>query len=375
MKRSKHRGHKEDKNGGMSREDGWWRLGSIRWEIQASVTHCDWISNPFSPVRLSENILLKKNTKWQLLINFILLLNKTCGHFLLSNPSSDWHEHETFDRSFPFSSSPDEPAILETENLDRQAMFMGGGPDVDTISLASVTAVTTNVSNKRQARLRAHGCLFKHSHCSDSCVRLLSYRSKPDIKMEPSSGRPVDYQVRESPPVAGVDIIQCHQPQKYQGKVTVYHHISGERDGDRSPATGGTEHGSNGVCGDWGWEEVHLDERINQLSVLQRGRPVRSIQELFYCQPCEKCHHHHRHRRRRRCLLFPFSVLCVRLPRPSRCYVWQNPEAVCELYSYLWWQANVQRNIQSDSVLKILSPLLLPQLRGDFCAPCFTKFI
>uniref|UniRef100_A0A3B4FK19 Otoferlin n=1 Tax=Pundamilia nyererei TaxID=303518 RepID=A0A3B4FK19_9CICH len=61
-----------------------------------------------------------------------------------------------------------EPAILETEDLDRQGMFMGGGVDPDTISLASVTAVTTNVSNKR---------------------------SKPDIKMEPSSGRPVDYQV------------------------------------------------------------------------------------------------------------------------------------------------------------------------------------
>uniref|UniRef100_A0A3Q2WTE5 Otoferlin n=1 Tax=Haplochromis burtoni TaxID=8153 RepID=A0A3Q2WTE5_HAPBU len=60
-----------------------------------------------------------------------------------------------------------EPAILETEDLDRQGMFMGGGVDPDTISLASVTAVTTNVSNK----------------------------SKPDIKMEPSSGRPVDYQV------------------------------------------------------------------------------------------------------------------------------------------------------------------------------------
>lgn len=97
-----------------------------------------------------------------------------------------------------------------------------------------------------------------------------------------------------------------------------------------------------------------------------------SIQELFYCQPCEKCHHHHHHRC---CLLFPFSVLCVRLPRPSRCYVRQNPEAVCELYSHLWWQANVQRNTQSNSVLKILWPLLLPQLRGDFCAPCFTKFI
>lgn len=60
--------------------------------------------------------------------------------------------------------SLDEPAILETENLDRQGMFMGGGPDADTISLASVTAVTTNVSNKRQAWLCcAYGCIdFVH---------------------------------------------------------------------------------------------------------------------------------------------------------------------------------------------------------------------
>ncbi|XP_072418854.1 otoferlin isoform X3 [Chiloscyllium punctatum] len=62
----------------------------------------------------------------------------------------------------------DEPAVLETEDLDRKAMRLGGGLDPDTISLASVTAVTTNVSNKR---------------------------SKPDIKMEPSAGRPQDYQV------------------------------------------------------------------------------------------------------------------------------------------------------------------------------------
>ncbi|XP_026088621.1 otoferlin-like isoform X6 [Carassius auratus] len=62
----------------------------------------------------------------------------------------------------------DDPAILDAENLDRKVMRLGGGVDHDTISLASVTAVTTNVSNKR---------------------------SKPDIKMEPSSGRPVDYQI------------------------------------------------------------------------------------------------------------------------------------------------------------------------------------
>ncbi|CAM4644135.1 unnamed protein product [Lepidochelys kempii] len=62
----------------------------------------------------------------------------------------------------------DEPAILEAGDLDRKAMRLGGGLDLDTISLASVTAVTTDVSNKR---------------------------SKPDIKMEPSAGRPMDYQV------------------------------------------------------------------------------------------------------------------------------------------------------------------------------------
>ncbi|XP_028294970.1 otoferlin isoform X17 [Gouania willdenowi] len=62
----------------------------------------------------------------------------------------------------------DEPAILDMEDLDRKAIRLAGTLDPDTVSLASVTAVTTNVSNKR---------------------------SKPDIKMEPSSGRPVDYQI------------------------------------------------------------------------------------------------------------------------------------------------------------------------------------
>ncbi|XP_043843750.1 otoferlin isoform X3 [Dromiciops gliroides] len=62
----------------------------------------------------------------------------------------------------------DEPAVLEMEDLDRLAIRLGDSLDPDSISLASVTALTTNVSNKR---------------------------SKPDIKMEPSAGRPMDYQV------------------------------------------------------------------------------------------------------------------------------------------------------------------------------------
>ncbi|XP_021109250.1 otoferlin isoform X3 [Heterocephalus glaber] len=62
----------------------------------------------------------------------------------------------------------DEPAVLEMEDLDHLAIRLGDGLDPDSASLASVTALTTNVSNKR---------------------------SKPDIKMEPSAGRPMDYQV------------------------------------------------------------------------------------------------------------------------------------------------------------------------------------
>ncbi|XP_061741613.1 otoferlin isoform X14 [Nerophis ophidion] len=62
----------------------------------------------------------------------------------------------------------DEPAVLDMVDLDRRAMRLAGMLEPDAISLASVTAVTTNISNKR---------------------------SKPDIKMEPSSGRPVDYQI------------------------------------------------------------------------------------------------------------------------------------------------------------------------------------
>ncbi|XP_055005471.1 LOW QUALITY PROTEIN: otoferlin [Boleophthalmus pectinirostris] len=63
----------------------------------------------------------------------------------------------------------DEPAVLDmTDDLDRKAVRIAGSLEPDTVSLASVTAVTTNVSNKR---------------------------SKPDIKMEPGSGRPLDYQI------------------------------------------------------------------------------------------------------------------------------------------------------------------------------------
>ncbi|XP_021017352.1 otoferlin isoform X2 [Mus caroli] len=62
----------------------------------------------------------------------------------------------------------DEPAVLEMEDLDHLAIQLGDGMDPDSVSLASVTALTSNVSNKR---------------------------SKPDIKMEPSAGRPMDYQV------------------------------------------------------------------------------------------------------------------------------------------------------------------------------------
>ncbi|KAI5610946.1 otoferlin isoform X12 [Silurus asotus] len=68
-------------------------------------------------------------------------------------------------RSSKDNHKKDDPAILETEDIDHKGFKKR---DPDTISLASVTAVTTNVSNKR---------------------------SKPDIKMEPTAGRPVDYQI------------------------------------------------------------------------------------------------------------------------------------------------------------------------------------
>lgn len=43
----------------------------------------------------------------------------------------------------------DEPATLDMEDLDRKAMRLAGSLEPDTVSLASVTAVTTNISNKR----------------------------------------------------------------------------------------------------------------------------------------------------------------------------------------------------------------------------------
>lgn len=49
----------------------------------------------------------------------------------------------------PSPSSSDEPAVLEMEDLDHLAIRLGDGLDPDSVSLASVTALTSNVSNKR----------------------------------------------------------------------------------------------------------------------------------------------------------------------------------------------------------------------------------
>lgn len=56
----------------------------------------------------------------------------------------------------------DEPAILDMEDLDRKAMRLAGSLEPDTVSLASVTAVTTNVSNKRwnSSSSKSNGELF-----------------------------------------------------------------------------------------------------------------------------------------------------------------------------------------------------------------------
>uniref|UniRef100_A0A452RP75 Otoferlin n=1 Tax=Ursus americanus TaxID=9643 RepID=A0A452RP75_URSAM len=49
----------------------------------------------------------------------------------------------------------DEPAVLEMEDLGRLAIRLGDGLDPDSVSLASVTALTTNVSNKRVTVIEA----------------------------------------------------------------------------------------------------------------------------------------------------------------------------------------------------------------------------
>lgn len=59
---------------------------------------------------------------------------------------------------------PDEPAVLDMEDLDRKAMRLAGSLEPDTISLASVTAVTTNVSNKRCNILIPTTCKHVKSH-------------------------------------------------------------------------------------------------------------------------------------------------------------------------------------------------------------------
>lgn len=56
----------------------------------------------------------------------------------------------------------DEPAVLDMEDLDKKAMRLAGMLEPDTISLASVTAVTTDVSNKRSYAV-THAHITRHS--------------------------------------------------------------------------------------------------------------------------------------------------------------------------------------------------------------------
>lgn len=56
----------------------------------------------------------------------------------------------------------DEPAVLDMEDLDKKAMRLAGMLEPDTISLASVTAVTTDVSNKRSYTV-THAHITRHS--------------------------------------------------------------------------------------------------------------------------------------------------------------------------------------------------------------------
>lgn len=76
---------------------------------------------------------------------------------------------------------PDEPAVLDMEDLDRKAMRLAGSLEPDTISLASVTAVTTNVSNKRChilipttcKRVKCHAELVQHEPVNHDSVNIV----------------------------------------------------------------------------------------------------------------------------------------------------------------------------------------------------------
>lgn len=158
MKRSKQRGHKEDRNGGIN---GQWqeiRLKQTRSAVTFLKANC-----------MIKKISVKKQTNKK---------TTTCNDcaFLVS----------IFSRR-PFlcvASLTDEPAVLETENLDRQAMFLGGGLDVDAISLASVTAVTTNVSNKRYESLH----LLLDSVNMTRCCHSLSVTSVKQVQTRHKDG-------------------------------------------------------------------------------------------------------------------------------------------------------------------------------------------
>lgn len=217
-------------------------------------------------------------------------------------------------------------------------MFMGIGPDSDAISLASVTAVTTNVSNKRQARLCcAHGCLLNICTAVNRCDTLLSYRSKPDIKMEPSSGRPVDYQVRKILPIYGPEFVEYNNTNVLgQAWLVLAWCI-------KKSVTLPTYHSCQvSVTVIEARQLVGLNMDPVVCVEIGEDKKYTSMKESTNCPYYNEVSHDisiHIHFCLRKKLSLSiinnfvlFPVFCVRLPRPSRCDVRQNPEVVCKLF-------------------------------------------
>ena len=70
MKRSKHRGHKEDRNGGISGEDRWQKISK---EILADITNTCWLSAPF---RTRGNILSHQYQWFSLFLSWKIQMHK-----------------------------------------------------------------------------------------------------------------------------------------------------------------------------------------------------------------------------------------------------------------------------------------------------------
>jgi len=152
-------------------------------------------------------------------------------------------------------------------------------------------------------------CIYLKIHSGS-----LLFRSKPDIKMEPSSGRPVDYQVKQSPCWVNIKGVVVDVMMSIKCSFTfrsVWQWLKPDS------------------WWDWTWIQWYAWRSEKIKSTPQwRSQLTAPTTTKWVSQHVTKFASKYKIKYNSK--MFSSPVFCIWLPRPPRSHVWQNPETVCK---------------------------------------------